>query len=102
MGRCSPARRVTGHLPAGRPIWVHLDLDVLDAAVLPAVDSPGTPGLTFEQLTWLLSRLLSRLRRTGRILGVDVTIYDPHLAPDHTYPAAIIDCVAAGLQGALA
>ena len=97
-GMDAAARRATGHLPAEHPIWVHIDLDVLDAAVLPAVDTPGTPGLTFEQLT----RLLSRLRQTSRILGVDVTIYDPHLDPDHAHPAAIVDCVAQGLHGARA
>lgn len=89
------ARRAVEHLQAAHPIWVHVDLDVLDAAVLPAVDSPGTPGLTYEQLT----RLLSRLRQTGRILGVDVTIYDPHLDPDSAYTPAIVGCVVAGLQG---
>lgn len=28
-------------------VWVHVDLDVLDQSVMPAVDSPGSPGLTF-------------------------------------------------------
>lgn len=95
MGMDAAARRAVEHLRATHPIWVHVDLDVLDAAVLPAVDTPGTPGLTFEELT----RLLSRLRQTGRILGVDVTIYDPHLDPDNAHPSAIVGCVAAGLQG---
>ena len=95
MGVEAAARRAVGHLRAAHPIWVHLDLDVLDAAVLPAVDSPGTPGLTYEQVT----RLLARLRQTGRILGVDVTIYDPHLDPDSAHAPAIAGCVAAGLQG---
>jgi arginase family enzyme len=30
--------------------WLHVDLDVLDRSAMPAVDSPGTPGLTFAQL----------------------------------------------------
>ena len=98
VGLDAAARRAVEHLPATHPIWVHVDLDVLDAAVLPAVDTPGTPGLTFEELT----RLLARLRQTGRILGVDVTIYGPHLDPDSAHPSAIVGCVAAGLQGELA
>jgi arginase len=88
------ARRAVEHLRATHPIWVHVDLDVLDAAVLPTVDAPGTPGLTFEELT----RLLLSLRQTGRVLGVDITIYDPHLDLDGAYPSAIVDCIAAGLR----
>jgi arginase len=28
----------------GWPFWVHFDVDVLDAALMPAVDSPGSRG----------------------------------------------------------
>jgi arginase len=35
---------VLGKLPAW-PFWIHLDVDVLDQAVMPAVDSPGSPGI---------------------------------------------------------
>ncbi|WP_051639790.1 arginase family protein [Cellulomonas sp. URHE0023] len=89
------AQQAVGHLKAEQPIWVHVDLDVVDMAHLPAVDSPGTPGVTFEQLALLLSRLLE----SRRIVGVDVTIYDPDLDPDGAYTDAIVDCLAAGLQG---
>jgi arginase len=74
-------------------VWLHLDLDVLDEAVMPAVDSPGSPGLTFEQLAELLSRLVA----TDRVIGVDVTIYDPELDPDGRYVPAILECLGAGL-----
>jgi arginase len=73
--------------------WLHVDLDVLDAKVMPAVDSPGSPGLDFDQL----ARLVSGLVRSARVVGLDVTIYDPQLDPHGTYPAAIVDCLAAGL-----
>jgi arginase len=95
MGEDAAVRRVVERLHDAQPIWVHVDLDVLDAAVLPAVDSPGTPGLTYEQL----ARLLSRLRQTGRVLGIDITIYDPHLDPDGIHAPEIVDCIAAGLAG---
>ena len=39
-------------------VWLHVDLDVLDQGVMPAVDSPGSPGLDFAQLAGLLSRLV--------------------------------------------
>jgi arginase len=92
------ALRAVDHLPSTLPIWLHVDLDVLDASVLPAVDTPGTPGLGFEELT----RLLSRLRRSGRVAGADITIYDPQLDPDAAYPAPIVDCIAHGLTGVTA
>jgi arginase len=60
-------------------VWLYADLDVLDQVVMPAVDSPGSPGLDFAQLAELLSRLL------GRVIGLDVTIYDPELDPAGEY-----------------
>ena len=58
-------------------VWLHLDLDVLDQTVMPAVDSPEA-GLDFEWLAELLSRLVT----SGRVIGVDVTIYDLELDPE--------------------
>ncbi|MCZ0981661.1 arginase family protein [Streptomyces diastatochromogenes] len=74
-------------------VWLHLDLDVLDARVLPAVDSPGHPGLDFPQL----SALVSALTATGRVTGLDVAIYDPELDPEGAYAARITDCLAHAL-----
>jgi arginase len=58
--------------------WIHLDADVLDAAVMPAVDSPEPNGPDLEQL----SELLRPLVRHPRALGMELTIYDPKLDPD--------------------
>jgi arginase len=44
-------------LLSDRPAWLHLDLDVLDAAVMPAVSYPQPLGLTWEQLEELLAPL---------------------------------------------
>lgn len=63
---------------AGQPLWLHLDIDVLDQLVLPAVDSPGSPGIDVEELEILLRELV----RDPRCLGLDLTIYDPDLDPD--------------------
>ncbi|GAB2452969.1 arginase family protein [Streptosporangium sandarakinum] len=73
--------------------WLHLDLDVLDERVLPAVDSPGRPGLDFSQLAELVSTLVG----TGRVVGLDVAIYDPERDPDGVYAAPIVDCLASAL-----
>lgn len=58
--------------------WVHLDADVLDPTVMPAVDSPDPGGLSLETVTELLRPLV----RHPRALGIELTIYDPGLDPD--------------------
>jgi arginase len=53
------AQSVIEHLKERRlgRVWLHVDLDVLDQSVMPAVDAPGSPGLTFIQLRSLRARL---------------------------------------------
>jgi arginase len=75
-------------------VWLHIDLDVLDQAVMPAVDSPGSPGLGYDELAQLVRALL----RTGRIAGLDVAIFDPDLDPDGHHAARIVTCLAAMLE----
>jgi len=58
--------------------WIHLDVDVLDDTVMPAVDSRQPDGLSYEELSAVLRRLLlSQLA-----VGMEVTILDPDLDPD--------------------
>jgi len=58
--------------------WVHLDADVLDPSVLPAVDSPDPGGLTVDEVRDLLRRLAA----SSRCVGLQVTVYDPDLDPE--------------------
>lgn len=74
--------------------WLHIDLDVLDRAVMSAVDAPGAPGFDFEQLETLLGALLA----SGRFGGATVAIYDPERDPERIYANPIV----AMLGGALA
>jgi arginase len=55
--------------------WIHVDVDVLDPTLMPAVDTPQPGGLTFAQLAELLSPLVSH----PRALGLQLAIYDPAL-----------------------
>ena len=73
--------------------WLHVDLDVLDQSIMPAVDSPGSPGLTYDEL----SRLIGALIESGRIAGIDVAIYDPDLDPDRRHAPEIVAAIAAAL-----
>lgn len=60
-----------------RPFWIHFDVDVLDQAVMPAVDTPGTPGIDLEDVTVILRSLIA----APRCRGMSVTIFDPDLDP---------------------
>lgn len=71
--------------------WIHLDLDVIDAAEMPAVDSPEKGGPTFKAISELLSGLLS----STCCLGLEVTIYDPDLDPKGIYADRIVECLSA-------
>jgi len=73
--------------------WLHVDLDVLDEKVMPAVDSPGSPGLDFEQLAELVHALCA----SGRIAGADFAIYDPERDPGLHYARPIVECIARGV-----
>lgn len=60
--------------------WIHVDADVLNPEVMPAVDSPEAGGPTIEEL----ATLLAPLARHPRALGLELTIYDPLLDPDRS------------------
>lgn len=73
--------------------WVHLDADVLNASVMPAVDSPNPEGLSPGQLIDLLRALLSH----PQARGLDVCIYDPDLDPTGAAGDLLADIVVAAL-----
>ncbi|MEV8593899.1 arginase family protein [Streptomyces sp. NPDC052012] len=65
--------------------WVHVDADVLDDAVMPAVDYRLPDGLTWAELETVLRTAL-----TGPgAVGFDVTIFNPRLDPDGSIAAAL-------------
>ena len=73
--------------------WIHLDADVLDPSIMPAVDCPEPGGLTAEELTTLLARLV----RSPRFAGMDVTILDPELDPDGSSQCVLVDILVKAL-----
>lgn len=68
-----------------RGVWVHVDLDVVDSELLPAVDSPDGQGLDWREL----EMLLDRCGHHPAVVGFDLTIFDPDLDPDGAHAAAI-------------
>ncbi|WP_431977844.1 arginase family protein [Micromonospora haikouensis] len=73
--------------------WVHVDVDVLDPAVMPAVDAPDPGGIAFAELEILLAGLVD----TPHCLGVELTVFDPDYDVDGAYAAEIVNTVVAGL-----
>jgi arginase len=74
--------------------WVHLDADVLDDAVMPAVDYRMPGGLSWEELIKVLQVAIG----SGRVAGVDITIFNPKLDEDGTIAAAFVDALIEGLK----
>src|SRR5215204_5970746 len=60
--------------------WIHLDADVLDDRVMPAVDSPQPIGLSSVELAALVALLLA----FELVAGIELTIFDPDFDPDGT------------------
>ncbi|MFF4397393.1 arginase family protein [Streptomyces sp. NPDC001480] len=79
--------------PALDGFWVHLDADVLDPSVMPAVDSPDDGGLLPEELAPLLRTLVG----SHRCVGLNVTIYDPDLDPDGSCAVLLADLLVSAL-----
>src|SRR5581483_9044155 len=76
--------------------WIHLDADVLDDAVMPAVDYRMPGGLSFEEL----SNVLRMAVATQRAIGLEITIFNPSLDSDGRIAEHFARCITAGLSQA--
>jgi arginase len=95
-GGAEIGRRVVHEMTA-RPAlgyWIHLDADVLDPSILPAVDAPAAGGLTLEELGSLLRELVA----SPRAVGLDVTVFDPDMDEDGTQAQRLSDALVTALS----
>jgi len=74
--------------------WIHLDADVLDDAVMPAVDYRLPGGLSWDELSVVMRVLMT----TGQAVGVNVGIFNPALDPDSSIARGLVSCLLAGLS----
>ena len=74
-GAATAAAATLSNSPTYREVWIHVDADVLDPSVMPAVDSPEPSGLSVNELVSLLARSCA----IPRAAGLQLTIYDPNL-----------------------
>lgn len=68
--------------------FIHLDVDVLNDKIMPAVDSRQQDGLTYAELSQILVPVLSSPQATG----IEITILDPDLDKDGTCTSGFIGC----------
>lgn len=85
-------RRLSARPSAG--FWIHLDADVLDDAIMPAVDYRMRGGLSWSELAVILRVAMA----TGRAAGIDVTIFNPALDANGSIARAFVRTLAAGLR----
>lgn len=74
--------------------WIHLDVDVLDDTIMPAVDYRLADGLQFNEL----SELLKVLFLSGSAVGMDITIFNPALDSDGSIARNLVSSIVAGLS----
>jgi arginase len=74
--------------------WIHLDADVLDDAIMPAVDYRLPGGLQWAELSALLRTLMA----SGQAVGITITIFNPRLDPDGSIASKFTRSIIAGLS----
>jgi arginase len=91
------ARDALAHLeredgPAG--FWIHLDADVLDDTIMPAVDYRLRDGLSWHELSGVLRAAVA----SPRAVGLEITIFNPRLDPDGRIARRLVEALVAGLS----
>lgn len=95
VGADEAARAAIEHLcrPELDGFWIHLDVDVLDDAIMPAVGYRMPGGLSWAELESVLNAAM----RSGRAVGINVTIFEPPLDRDGSIARELVNTLARGL-----
>jgi arginase len=73
--------------------WLHVDADVLDPSVMPAVDGPAPGGISLGEL----GRIVATCAADERCAGMELTVFDPDYDPDGTFAAVLADLLVEAL-----
>jgi arginase family enzyme len=76
---------------AGRPAWLHIDLDVLDETALSAVTYPQPRGIDWQQL----AALCAPFATAANLVGVSIADFNPDRDPDGAQARRVVDAVVA-------
>jgi arginase family enzyme len=74
-------------------VWLHVDLDVLDRAALPAVSYPQSGGLAWEELLDLIAPLAG----SRHLIGASVADLNSDLDPAGEHAGRVVDLLASAL-----
>ena len=77
--------------------FIHVDADCLDDTIMPAVDFRVPGGLSWSELRAALGIALA----SGKAVGLEVTIYNPHLDQDGSAGRGLTDVLAEALSAAM-
>lgn len=95
VGAGEAARAAIEHL--ARPdldgFWIHLDVDVLDDAIMPAVGYRMPGGLSWQELETTLNAAM----RSGHARGIDITIFEPKRDKTGGIARDLVNALARGL-----
>ncbi|HUG52779.1 MAG TPA: arginase family protein [Vicinamibacteria bacterium] len=88
--RVTAALALDGVANGDGPLLVHLDVDVIDAAEMPAKQEvTAGAGLTQAEVSDLLTAILA----SPRVIALEVTEFDPTKDPDGVHARKIVDLV---------
>jgi arginase len=95
-GAANASDTAVAHLsrPETAGFWVHLDADVLDDLVMPAVDYRMPGGLSWDELV----QTLRAAADTGRAVCINVTIFNPELDRNGSIATAFVHALELGLR----
>ncbi|MCC7414448.1 MAG: arginase family protein [Gammaproteobacteria bacterium] len=87
---------VLAAVPANLPLYITVDADGLDPAVMPGVMAPAPGGLRFDQIAALLRALASR----QRVVGMDLVEIAPRFDAHNAVTCITAGCLLVTLLGA--
>ncbi len=98
LGVAAAAREAVAHASGQdtRGFWIHFDADVLDDAIMPAVDYRLPGGLSWVEIETVLSTALSH---PGAI-GMEITIFNPTLDTDGKVLSAFLNTLSNAFSAA--
>jgi arginase len=76
-----------------KPVWVHIDIDVVDPTDMPAVPFPEDGGPSLESLRELLRGIAS----VGTVRGVELCGYDTNKDADARCVGVLVETIASAL-----
>ena len=100
IGIEAAAREAVDHLTRAEldGFFIHLDVDCLDDVIMPAVDFRVPGGLSWDELSMALRLAL----RSGKAIGLEITIYNPRLDENGSAGRGLVDVLTATLETAAA